>query len=100
MFGSEYCDQAIKNEANPPKPLNSATISGIAVIFTFKAINDPTEAPIKIATIIVSKLISRLRVVTSTASNMAIAERKLPFTAVDSFPNIFMPKINNIDEKI
>ncbi|GIS03087.1 MAG: hypothetical protein CM15mP104_3080 [Gammaproteobacteria bacterium] len=24
---------------------------------------------------------------------MAIAERKLPFTAVDSFPNVFMPKM-------
>ena len=99
-LGEEEVHKFRRSWDNPPKPLNSATISGIAVIFTFKAINDPTEAPIKIATIIVSKLISRLRVVTSTASNMTIAERKLPCTAVDSFPNIFMPKINNIDEKI
>jgi hypothetical protein len=35
-----------------------------------------------------------------TAINIAIAERKLPLTAVDSLPSIFIPVINNTDEMI
>ena len=35
-----------------------------------------------------------------TAINIAKAEKKLPLTAVSSLPSIFIPVINNIDEKI
>ena len=35
-----------------------------------------------------------------TAINIATAERKLPLTAVDSFPSIFIPVINNTEEMI
>ena len=35
-----------------------------------------------------------------TAINIATAERKLPLTAVDSFPSIFIPVINSTEEMI
>jgi hypothetical protein len=35
-----------------------------------------------------------------TAINIAKAEKKLPLTAVSSLPSIFIPVINNIDEKM
>ena len=38
--------------------------------------------------------------VTETAMNIANADKKLPLTAVSSFPSILMPEINNIDENI
>ena len=38
--------------------------------------------------------------VTETAMNIASADKKLPLTAVSSFPSILMPEINNIDENI
>jgi len=38
--------QAIRNTAPPPTPLNSATICGIAVIFTLRAAGTPTAVPI------------------------------------------------------
>ena len=37
--------QAIRNTAPPPTPLNSATICGIAVIFTWRAAGTPTAVP-------------------------------------------------------
>ena len=92
-------DHAIKKVANPPKPLNKATISGIEVIFTFKAIKDPIIAPIPIPIRINNGLITFINVI-ETAINIAKAERKLPFTAVSSLPNIFIPVINNIEEAI
>ena len=38
--------QAISATAPPPTPLNSATICGIAVIFTLRAAGTPTAVPI------------------------------------------------------
>ena len=35
----------IRNTAPPPTPLNSATICGIAVIFTWRAAGTPTAVP-------------------------------------------------------
>ena len=37
--------QAISATAPPPTPLNSATICGIAVIFTLRAAGTPTAVP-------------------------------------------------------
>ena len=89
-------DHAIKKVAKPPNPLNKATISGIEVIFTFKAIVDPIIAPKTIPPINTIGL-TKSTIVTETAINIAKADRKLPFTAVSSFPSIFMPEINKID---
>ena len=89
-------ENAIKKVAKPPNQLNKATISGIEVIFTFKAIVDPIIAPKTIPPInTIGLTISTT--VTETAINIAKADRKLPFTAVSSFPSIFMPEINKID---
>jgi hypothetical protein len=41
-----YSTHAISATAPPPTPLNSATICGIAVIFTLRAAGTPTAAPI------------------------------------------------------
>ena len=89
-------DHAIKNVARPPKPLNNATISGIDVILTFKAIIEPTIAPIIIPENNSRGLTIPIHVI-ATAINIAKADRKLPLTAVDSFPSILMPVINNTE---
>ena len=92
-------DQAIKNVARPPKPLKRATISGMEVILTFKAISDPIRAPMAIPIITIIGL-TTLIIVTETAINIAIADKKLPLTAVSSLPNILIPLINNIEENM
>ena len=38
--------------------------------------------------------------VTDTAISIASADKKLPLTAVSSFPSILIPDINKIEEKI
>ena len=43
---SRYSTNAISATAPPPTPLNSATIWGIAVIFTLRAAGTPTAVPI------------------------------------------------------
>ena len=47
-----YSTQAISATAPPPTPLNSATICGIAVIFTLRAAGIPTAAPMTIPAMI------------------------------------------------
>ena len=42
---SRYSAQEISATAPPPTPLNSATICGIAVIFTWRAAGTPTAVP-------------------------------------------------------
>ena len=76
-------DQAIKKVARPPNPLKRATISGIEVIFTFRAINDPISAPTTIPARIIGFI--TLINVTITAINIANADKKLPLAAVSSF---------------
>ena len=90
-------DQAIRNVARPPKPLNNATISGIEVIFTLRAIDEPIIAPKAIPIKRINGSIT-LTTVMATAINIAKADKKLPLTAVSSLPSILMPVINNIDE--
>ena len=43
---------ATRAEAPPPKPLNMPTISGMAVIFTFRAATAPMSEPMMIPTMI------------------------------------------------
>ena len=45
---SWYSDSATSATAPPPTPLNSATICGIAVIFTARAETTPMAVPIAI----------------------------------------------------
>ena len=92
-------DHAIKKVAAPPKPLNKATISGIEVIFTRRAIAEPITAPKAMPDNKTIGLITSMRVML-TAINIAKADRKLPFTAVSSLPSILIPVINKIDEII
>ena len=49
---SRYSTNEIRATAPPPTPLNSATICGIAVIFTLRAAGTPTAVPIAIPTAI------------------------------------------------
>ena len=49
---SRYSTNAISATAPPPTPLNSATICGIAVIFTLRAAGTPTAVPIATPTAI------------------------------------------------
>ena len=100
MFIPEvYSDHAIRKVASPPKPLNKATISGIEVIFTFKAISEPTIAPRPIPAIRIKGFVTFIKV-TRTATSIARADKKLPLTAVSSLPSILMPDMKRIDEII
>ena len=92
-------DQAIKKVAKPPNPLNSATISGIDVILTLSAIKEPMMAPKNMPLNKTSGFIIPMHVI-PTAINIATAERKLPLTAVDSLPSIFIPVIKRTEEII
>ena len=47
---SRYSTNEISATAPPPTPLNSATICGIAVIFTLRAAGTPTAVPIAMPT--------------------------------------------------
>ena len=49
---SRYSTNAISATAPPPTPLNSATICGIAVIFTLRAAGTPTAVPTAMPTAI------------------------------------------------
>jgi hypothetical protein len=68
-------------EANPPKPLNSATSCGMAVIWIRTARVAPITPPITIPRAI-SPSESTSVSVTSTAINMPAAPQRLPRTAV------------------
>ena len=75
-------DQAISATAPPPTPLNSATICGIAVIFTWRADGTPSAAPTTSPTTISSQLCSTCSSVATTAMVMPTAAILLPRTAV------------------
>ena len=69
--------------APPPTPLNSATICGIAVIFTCRAAGTPTAAPSAMPSAISPQLPSlALQQVAITAMAMPTAAMRLPRTAV------------------
>ena len=65
---------AISAAAPPPTPLNSATICGIAVIFTLRAATAPKPPPISIPIAIAHQLVvPTLIQVTTTASSIPAA---------------------------
>jgi hypothetical protein len=69
--------------APPPTPLNSATICGIAVIFTLRAAGTPTIVPITIPATIRPQLPTPgMSSVATTARAMPTAAMRLPRTAV------------------
>ena len=80
-------DHAISATAPPPTPLNSATICGIAVIFTLRAAGTPTAVPtatpnaIRIA-VSVSGITPGFNSVATTAIAIPTAAILLPRTAV------------------
>ena len=74
---------AISATAPPPTPLNSATICGIAVIFTWRAAGMPTAVPIATPRMIRPQLpIPGMSSVAITAMAMPTAAMRLPRTAV------------------
>ena len=74
---------AISATAPPPTPLNSATICGIAVIFTWRAAGMPTAVPIATPRMIRPQLpIPGMSSVAITAIAMPTAAMRLPRTAV------------------
>ena len=83
-------DQAKKKDDKPPNPLNNATISGIEVIFTFKAKAEPIKAPSSTAES-TSTGFTISMTVTSTAKSIPMELTKLPLAAVLSFESIFKP---------
>ena len=69
--------------APPPTPLNSATICGIAVIFTLRAAGTPTAVPSATPSTIRPQLPSSgFSSVAITAIAMPTAAMRLPRTAV------------------
>ncbi len=80
---SRNSDHEIRNTAPPPTPLKSATICGIAVIFTLRAAGTPTAVPIAIPSAIRPQLPSeRLSSVATTAIAIPTAAMRLPRTAL------------------
>ena len=82
--------------ATPPEPLNSATISGMAVMATLCAATAPIKAPNAAATRIHWN--SRMpleKSVTTMAMSMPVADSRLPRTAVAGEPSCFRPKTNS-----
>jgi hypothetical protein len=80
---SRYSTTLISATAPPPTPLNSATICGIAVIFTLRAAGTPTAVPM--ARPRISSGQSAIRSsssVATTAITMPAAATRLPRTAV------------------
>ena len=64
---------------------------------TLRAITDPIIAPTDIPIIIIKGFATFTKVML-TAMNIASADKKLPLTAVSSFPSILIPVINNIED--
>ena len=92
---SRYSTRLISATAPPPTPLNSATICGIAVIFTLRAAGIPTAVPIARPT--TSSGQSPIRSsssVATTAIAMPAAAMRLPRTAVRGPRNMCRPRMN------
>jgi hypothetical protein len=86
---------ATSTEAAPPKPLNSATNSGMPVIWTFMASRAPTTAPTATPAARKRKsTMARSRRVTTTATNMPVAPSRLPRAAVRGRPRDLRPRMN------
>ena len=80
---SRNSTHAISATAPPPTPLNSATICGIWVIFTWRAAGTPTAVPIAMPRTIRPQLpMPGISSVAITAIAMPTAAMRLPRTAV------------------
>ena len=85
----------ISATAPPPTPLNSATICGIAVIFTLRALGTPTATPIATPTTISSQSPTPgCSSVAMTAIAMPTAATWLPRTAVRGPRSMCRPAMN------
>ncbi len=85
--------------APPPTPLNSATICGIAVIFTLRAAGMPTAVPMTTPRTISSQSpISSWSSVAATATAMPTAAILLPWRAVDGCVRRRRPMMNSENE--
>ena len=87
-LGQDPCSSAsaISAAAPPPTPLNSATICGIAVIFTLRAATAPKPPPISIASAIAHQLVVPILIqVTTIASTIPAAPIWLPRRACAGF---------------
>jgi len=86
-------DHPTRRDAAPPDPLKSATISGIAVIWTRRAATAPMSDPRATPPTIHSKVrISREKRVAATATAIPKALRRLPRGADSGRPSIFRPR--------
>ncbi len=85
----------ISATAPPPTPLNSATICGIAVIFTLRAAGIPTAVPIATPSTIRPHLPMPGRSsVSATAIAMPVAATMLPLRAVAGLVMNWRPTMN------
>ena len=94
---SRYSTSEISATAPPPTPLNSATICGIAVIFTLRAAGTPTAVPMATPTTISAQ--SPIRSSSSVAASampMPTAAIWLPRTAVRGPRTMCRPTMNRL----
>ena len=88
---------AISAIAPPPTPLNSATICGIAVIFTLRAAGTPIAVPITMPSAMRPQLPVSLRSsVAMTATAMPTAAVRLPRTAVVGLVSCARPMMKRL----
>ncbi len=94
-------ESATKAEAAPPKPLKSATNSGIPVISTLIAMTRPMMEPMTIPAMMSSHSTPPVEencmstMVVMTATNIPNAPYWFPRGAVRGWPSFFRPKMNS-----
>ena len=95
---SMYSTTLISATAPPPTPLNSATICGIAVIFTLRAAGIPTAVPIANPRITSGQSpIRSSSSVATTAIAMPAAATRLPRTAVRGPRSMCRPTMKRLN---
>ena len=95
---SRYSTTLISATAPPPTPLNSATICGIAVIFTLRAAGTPTAVPMaRPMTISAQSPMLSLSSVATTAIAMPAAATRLPRTAVRGPRSMCSPTMKRLN---
>ncbi len=81
-----------RSDAPPPKPFNSATICGIAVIFTVRAIQMPSAVPTTMPAMMISyETICRSNRVMTIAISIPIPDRRFPCRAVAGLFSFLRP---------
>ena len=88
-------------EAPPPRPLKRATVCGICIILTLRAIVPPMSAPIRMAAYTVHTVSTPLNTrVAATPTSMARAESRLPATEVFTRLIMEMPASTTTDNSV